>query len=444
MQPADFMTESLRRAPWGLQVSEILYAAIQAVDPYKAVSRTIFLHEDQLHLGKQTYNLRKNRKIYLVGTGKAGLPMAQAVMDRLGHWVVDGLVIVKEGYGGVESVGSVRIAEAGHPIPDHRGLTATREMLALLKRAHSEDLVLVVLSGGGSALLTDPVEGVSLEDMQVLTNLLLASGADIEEINRIRKQIDAVKGGGLARAAVPAPVAALILSDVVGDRLELIASGPTIPPVGRWQSVMAIIKRYHLKDQLPPTVLKALHHPPQPPLLVSIPPNNILVGNNELAARAALEKASQFGYHTHLLTTTMQGEARSVGEDMAAKLKAFAEAGTPRPAVWVAGGETTVTLRGNGLGGRNQELALAAVPGLAGLDHAALVTLATDGGDGPTSAAGAVVTGETYQRALQLGLDIQMALTANDSHSFFSNLGDCLSPGPTRTNVNDLLFLFLF
>ncbi len=444
MQPADFLTESLQRAPWGMHVAEILNAAIQAVDPYQAVSRTIFMPGDQLHLGKQTYNLRKNRKIYLVGAGKAGLPMAQAVADKLDRWIVGGLVIVKEGYGGAESIGLVRIVEAGHPIPDLRGLTATREMLALLKQAQSDDLVLVVLSGGGSALLTAPVEGVSLEDMQVLTNLLLASGADIEEINRIRKQIDGVKGGGLVRAAKPAPVAALILSDVVGDRLDLIASGPTIPPAGRWQSVMAIIDRYHLKDQLPSTVLKALHHPPQPPLLASIPPNNILVGNNELAARAALEKASQLGYRTHLLTTTMQGEARVVGEDMAAQLKAFVESGAPRPAVWVAGGETTVTLRGNGLGGRNQELALAAVPGLAGLDHTALVTLATDGGDGPTNAAGAVVTGETYQRALQRGLDIQTALAANDSHPFFSKLGDCLSPGPTRTNVNDLLFLFLF
>lgn len=444
MQPADFMTQSLQRAPWGSQVAEILFSAIQAVDPYQAVSRFLFLSGDQLHLGQQTYNLRKNRRIYLVGAGKAGLPMAQAVVDRLGRWIVDGLVIVKEGYGGTANIGPVRIVEAGHPIPDQRGLAATRSMLDMLELTTPEDLVLVVLSGGGSALLTAPVSGVSLEDMQVLTNLLLASGAHIEEINRVRKQLDTVKGGGLARVAAPTPLAALILSDVVGDPLDLIASGPTVPPTFRWQSVNEVVKRYQLDDQLPSSVLKALRYPPQPPLLTSAPPNNILVGNNEMAARAALQKAEQLGFNTHLLTTSLQGEARLVGNQMSAQLRTYAEEGAARPALWVAGGETTVTLQGDGLGGRNQELALSAVEVLAGLQNTALVTLATDGGDGPTDAAGAVVTGETMQRASRLGLNAQTALSNNDSHPFFSKLGDCLVPGPTRTNVNDLVFLFLF
>jgi len=444
MQPADFMTETLKRAPWGPQAAEILYAAIQAVDPYKVVERQLYLVGDQLHLGRQTYNLRKNKRIFLVGAGKAGLPMTQAVVDKLGIWITDGLVIVKEGYGGPANVGPVQIVEAGHPIPDQRGLAATQSMLALLANAQQDDLVLVVLSGGGSALLTSPVPGVSLQELQLLTNLLLASGATIEEINRIRKHLDTVKGGGLGRAAAPAAVAAMILSDVVGDPLDLIASGPTVSPSGRWQPGLELIARYGLEAKLPPAVLKALHAPPQPPLFSETLLNNILVGNNEVAARGAMDKAQQLGYNTQLLTTTMQGEARLVGSQMSAQLRAFAEAGKPRPAVWVAGGETTVTLGGEGMGGRNQELALAAVEGLAGLERAALISLATDGGDGPTNAAGAVVTGQTLARASALGLDPDSYLKTHDSFLFFSRLGDCLLPGPTRTNVNDLLFLFLF
>jgi len=444
MQASDFMTESLRHAPWGKRVGEILNTAIQAVDPYQAVMRQIYLVGDQLHLGKITYNLRKNRRLYLVGAGKAGLPMAQAVVDRLGYWIVDGLVIVKEGHGGPQTVGRVQIVEAGHPVPDQRGMDATQAMLAMLEKAQPDDLVLVVLSGGGSALLTFPVPGVSLADYQHLTTQLLASGANIGEINRVRRQLDAVKGGGLARAAAPTPVTALILSDVVGDPLEMIASGPTVPLEGKWQPAMEIVTRYGLKGSLPEGILKALRHPPMPPLLASVLPNNLLVGNNEIAARAAISQAEKFGFEAHLLTTTLQGEARQVGEQMGTRLLDYATSDAPRPSVWVAGGETTVTLRGSGVGGRNQELALAAVPVLDGLENAALVTLATDGGDGPTTAAGAVVTGETLQRAVKSGLDAITSLENNASHTFFSALGDCLTPGPTRTNVNDLLFLFLF
>jgi len=444
MQDSDFLTESLRRAPWGNQVAAILNSAIQSVDPYQVVKRHIYLVGSQLHLGKMTYNLRKGRRLFVVGAGKAGLPMARAVVDKLGNWIEDGLVIVKDSHGGPETLGPVRIVEAGHPLPDQRGLDATQAILAMVEKAQPDDLVLVVLSGGGSALLTSPVAGVSLEDYQHLTTQLLASGATIGEINRVRRQLDEVKGGGLARAASPAQVTALILSDVVGDPLEMIASGPTVPPEGVWHPAIEVVTQYGLNDKLPDGILKALRHPPMPPMATSLLPNNLLVGNNEIAARAAMAKAERFGFKAHLLTTTLQGEARQVGEEMGLRLLDFATAQTPRPAVWVAGGETTVTLRGSGVGGRNQELALAAVPGVAGLENAALVTLATDGGDGPTPAAGAVVTGETLARAADLGLAADIFLENNDSHTFFSALGDCLAPGPTRTNVNDLLFLFLF
>lgn len=444
MQSEKFITHSLSAAPWGKQVAQILAAAIQAVDPYDAVRRQLNLVGENLHLGRQTYYLRRYRRIFLVGAGKAGLPMAQAVVDRIGSYLAGGVVVVKEGYGGPEQVGPVRIFEAGHPVPDQRSVQATGEMLALLEQTQPDDLVLVVISGGGSALLTQPVEGVSLEDLQVATDTLLASGADITEINRIRKQLDRVKGGGLAKSAAPAPVAALILSDVVGDPLGMIASGPTVIETGKWHLGYEVVQKYQLEDKLPAAVIRALRYPIQPPPFMAQLPNNILVGNNEIAARAALAKAEEFSYHAELLTTSLQGEAREVGLQMAEKLRQFSGSGVARPAVWVAGGETTVTLQGEGVGGRNQELALAGVTTLAGLEDAAIVTLATDGGDGPTDAAGAVVTGETLERARSLGIAPQAFLENNDSHTFFTKLGDCLKPGPTRTNVNDLLFLFLF
>jgi len=337
----------------------------------------------------------------------------------------------------------VRIREAGHPLPDERGLAATEELLALASSAGPEDLVLALISGGGSALLTKPAPGVSLADLQKLTDLLLASGAEIGEINQLRQRLDVVKGGGLARVVSPANLAALILSDVVGDPLELIASGPTVITASPKQAALATVRKYALEDHLPGSIRSALRRPPLPPFAPN-QPNNILVGNNETAGRAAMAEAQRLGYQAELLTTRLKGEASEVGRAYGQRLRQFASQMAPRPAVWVAGGETTVTLSGGGLGGRNQELALAAVAALDGLPAAALVALATDGGDGPTDAAGAVITGETLARAQALGLDPDIFLHNNDSYHFFRQLGDGLTPGPTRTNVNDLLFLFCF
>ncbi len=442
MQPEKFLTHSLSAAPWGMDIARILAAAIEAVDPYQAVTRALNLVGEQLHLGRQTYHLRRYRRIFLVGAGKAGLPMTQAVVDKLGSYLADGLVIVKEGYGGPEQVGPVRIAEASHPIPDQRGLAATGQMLDLLAQTSQDDLVLMVLSGGGSALLTKPVEGVSLEDLQETTGILLRSGADITEVNTLRKVLDSVKGGGLAKTAAPAPVAGLILSDVVGDPLGMIASGPTVIELGKRKSGLQVVRKYGLEQTLPPSVRRVLQLPTQPPPFMAQPPNNLLVGNNEIAARGAIARAEKLGYTAELLTTTQQGEAREVGLQMAAKLRGFAQARGSRPAMWVVGGETTVTIRGKGVGGRNQEIALAGVQTLDGAVGAVMVALATDGGDGLSDAAGAVVTGKTFRRAKALGLDPQAYLENNDSYMFFNALGDCLKPGPTRTNVNDLLFLF--
>lgn len=442
MNAEKFLTHTLKSQPWGQSVAKIMAAAVDAVDPYQAVKAHFHLNGHLLPLGKHTYNLKNFRRVFLVGAGKAGLPMAQAVADELGSWLTAGVVIVKEGYGGVEKIGPVQIFEAGHPLPDERGVLATAKILEILHDTRIDDLVLVVISGGGSALLTSPVQGVSLADMRTLTEALLDCGADILEINTLRKRLDTVKGGGLAQAAAPAKVVGLILSDVIGDPLDKIASGPTVLDYSRKMRTSTLLERYDLRCEVPPTVVRALSLPPQPPPFAPDPPNNILVGNNEIAGRAALEKAKSFGFQTKLLTTTQQGEARQVGAEMASFLRT--QAAAVRPGLWVAGGETTVLVSGNGVGGRNQELALAAVRPLAGLANAALIALATDGGDGMSPAAGAVVTGDSLRRAESLGLNPDDYLANNDSHTFFSALDDCLMTGPTRTNVNDLLFMFSF
>jgi len=440
------MTQSFRGAHWGEKVSRILGASIAAVNPYAAVTRCLQLDGEELTAGEKTYDLSHYKHIYVVGAGKAGLPMAQAVVDVLGDRITAGQVTVKEGHaGGVKVVENVRIAEAGHPLPDERGVKSTQEILDLLAGTTGRDLVICLISGGGSALLTAPVAGVTLEDLRSLTDSLLACGATITEINTLRKQLDRVKGGGLVTAAAPAQVLGLILSDVVGDPLDVIASGPTVPNLQTTADALAVIEKYDLASQISPNILAILETTTQLSNDSAAQPYNCLVGCNETAARAAITHAQQEGFNTEVLTTTLQGEARDVGRELAGKLRKAATGGNiERPFLMIAGGETTVTIQGDGAGGRNQEMALAAVGPLAGLEDVAFIALATDGGDGPTDAAGAVVTGEALGRAQALGLDPSEYLANNDSYTFFSKLGDCLMTGPTQTNVNDLVFLFAF
>jgi hydroxypyruvate reductase len=442
-----FMTETLRTSPWGEVVAAILSAAVKAVDPYQAVLRHLKREGDTLVVGRERYSPDAYEHIYVVGAGKAGLPMAQAVVDVIGERITAGKVTVKEGHtGGYEAVGKVRIVEAGHPLPDERGVESTRDILSILENTTEEDLVICLISGGGSALLTSPVEGISLEDLRVITDLLLASGGTITELNTLRTGLDRVKGGGLAAAAAPAQILTLILSDVVGDPLEVIASGPTVPRVWSPDEALAVIDKYGLAPQLPPSILPALRNSSRITLDRDLRVNNVIIANVETAARAALAQAEESGFHTFLLTTMLEGEAWEVGLALAGTLREMAKTGMPvnRPGLVVLGGETTVTLRGKGSGGRNQEMALAAVEPLSGVGNAAIITLATDGGDGPTDAAGAVVTGETLERARKMNLAQAAYLENNDSYTFFTQLGDALITGPTQTNVNDLVLLFVF
>ena len=458
IQPELFFTYTLNNAPWGERVARILAAAIQAVEPGESVSRHIHREKDILFVGERSYDLASYRQILVIGAGKAGAPMASATVRLLGNRFTAGVVIVKEGHVNLaqvsESVQGLSIFEASHPIPDERGAQATQRMMELASQTTPEDLVICLISGGGSALMTSPAPGITLADLQSLTSTLLACGADIQEINILRKHLDQVKGGGLARLAAPAELVTLILSDVIGDPLDAIASGPTVPDTTTFANACLVLDKYKIWEQVPDSIKKHLQggqrgeqaETPKPGDNLFNKAHTRIIGNNNQAAQAALEQARQEGFQTMLLTTYLQGEARHAGRFLASVARQIATSGQPlnRPACLVAGGETTVTLSGDGLGGRNQELALASVTDLDGIQDVALITLATDGGDGPTNAAGAIVTGDTLKRARMLDLNPVDYLRHNDAYHFFKPLGDLLMPGATQTNVNDLAFIFAF
>ena len=422
MDPSLFFTRSLHDP----RIARILSAALDAVDPGAAVTR--FLNANPLP---------SSPRIFALGLGKAAIPMTRALSHHTN--LNRSLVITK--HASALDFGPVSLIESGHPVPDARSLAAGEAALAFVSDLDREDLLVCLISGGGSALMTSPI--IPLEEMQTLTSALLACGARIDEINTLRRHLDRVKGGGLA-ASTKARVLSLILSDVVSSPLEAIASGPTAPDPTTREDALEIIRKYELS--LPSSTLNSLLSSPETPKAedpIFSRVQNVIVGDNALAARTALEQAKQEGFQADYLGSHWQGEAREVGVELARKLRVTTKS-RYGPLCLIAGGETTVTVRGNGLGGRNQEVALAAVPELNGLENLMLITLATDGEDGPTDAAGAVVTHETLKYAADLGLDYSAYLSRNDSYAFFEALGELLKIGPTGTNVNDLTLLFAF
>jgi glycerate 2-kinase len=483
------------------QIAQVLAAALQAVDPAAAVRAHLALEGESLRIGGERYDLREIKRILVIGGGKAGAPMAAAVTDILGERISAGAVNVKYGHsatvtrsevrfgrpphsadetthepdeaplvadeaaptaGGAapagRAIGRVRLTQAGHPLPDQNGQAGAGRMLHLLAGLSARDLVIVLLSGGGSALLPLPAPGLTLAGLATLTKLLLACGAGITEINALRKHCSQIQGGLLARLAAPARVVSLILSDVVGSPLDAIASGPTTPDRTTFADALAVLERYQIVDQVPPAILRRLQsgrdgeipETPKPGDLLFARVANLVIGDNLLAGQAAVEAARRQGWSAHLLTTYLEGEARAAGRMVAglAHGVAHGQSSFTRPVCLILGGETTVTLRGNGRGGRNQELALAAAIGLeeygAGSDPtgAIVVTLATDGNDGPTDAAGGIVTPGTCARGRALGLDARASLDANDSYTYLAALESLVVTGPTNTNVNDLTFVF--
>ena len=449
MNPKRLMTKSMQASPYGEKVAQVLAAALEAADPTQAVRQHMRRNGTQLTIGEKLYDLDRCKRIFLVGFGKASQPMGAAAAEILGDYLTQGILLTKVKTPG--PIARLEILEAAHPVPDQHSLDGAQKIVDLLAKTTENDLVICLISGGGSALLTLPIPEISLDNLQVLTKALLGCGATINEINCLRKHLSRVKGGQLARLAAPAQVAALILSDVIGDPLDVIASGPTVPDPSTFQEALGILQKYQLLDQIPIAILQYIQRganteiretpKADDPLFEKI--YTQIVGNNYQAARASIDQAQTEGFNALLLTTSLQGEAQQVGRMLAAILRQTALTGDPipRPACIIAGGETTVTIRGNGLGGRNQEVALAAVTELARLSDVLLVTLATDGEDGPTDAAGAVVTGETLGRAGQSGLDPSEFLARNAAYEFFDPLNDLLKPGATQTNVNDLTFL---
>jgi glycerate 2-kinase len=425
-EPSRFSTASLRTHIHGALIMRALSSAFQAVEPGAAVGR--FLEKNPL----------PNRKrIFAFGLGKAATAMTQSLADL--YPLTDSLIITK--HASSLDLSPVTVILGDHPIPGSSSLRAGDATKKFLSQLTKDDLLVCLISGGGSALMAAPL--IPLEDLQSLTSALLSCGARIDEINTLRRHLDLLKGGGVAQHANGAQIISLILSDVVGDSLEAIASGPTAPDLSTRDDALAILQKYELHGKIPTSIIPALRETAKPSNAIFDLVQNHLIGNNMLALETARSQFEADGMHTKIINSNLQGEAREVGREMANRLKAELEH-TPRPFCLLAGGETTVTLHGNGRGGRNQELALSTVGELAGIENVLLISIATDGEDGPTDAAGAVVTGETAQRAKMLGLDATDFLLRNDAYSFFAQFDELIKPGPSGTNVNDLVLCFAF
>lgn len=436
---------ALRRA----HLEAIRAAALAAVEPSRAVGRFLSLDGDVLRAGDAALPLADGASVRLVAAGKAAAAMTGAAAAALGERLERGVLVTKSGHlAGLSLPPSVATFQAGHPVPDETGRAGVAAVEALLDGRSEGDLVLALLSGGASALLADPADPLTLADLQATTDLLLRSGASIVELNAVRKHLSRLKGGQLARLAAPARVVSLILSDVVGDPLDVIASGPTAPDPTTFADAWGVVERRGLADSVPAAVRArlrdgakgALPDTPKPgdPLFERV--TSVLVGSNRLAAVAAVEAARGLGYSALLLSTFVEGEAREVARVVAALGRGLLAHGDPLPppACLVLGGETTVTVRGEGRGGRNQELALAAALALEGIDGISVMALATDGSDGPTDSSGAIVDGATAGAIRATGCDPAAALAANDAYPALDAAGAQLRSGPTGTNVNDL------
>jgi glycerate 2-kinase len=427
-------------------IREIFNKSLLAVDPYKAVasySNTI----------RSAYKSGNFKKSILIAFGKAASLMSKAIEANLGDLLAGGIIVTKYGHSvGGDRNSKIITYEAGHPLPDENGVKATKEIVRVLKEADKNTLVICLISGGGSALLVAPYRDITLADKQVVTSMLLKAGADIYELNTVRKHISVVKGGRLAEVAQPAAIISLILSDVIGDRLDMIASGPTVPDKTTYNDAHNVLRKYKLEGRFPTSVMEIIDKgmrgliPETPkdddPVFQRV--KNIIIGNNKIATDAARKAAELLGYSTTIISTELNGEASIVAGELAKKAIAFKKALAPGDKVClIAGGETAVKIRGTGKGGRNMELALAFGIEIKGLPGITFLSAGTDGTDGPTDAAGAFVDGQTVAKAAGAGIDAGEYLKNNDSYTFFSRTGDLFITGPTGTNVMDIQIILL-
>jgi glycerate 2-kinase len=418
------------------QLMEIFYAGLAAADPREAVLRSARVEGDEIFAGGERFEAER---VFVVAAGKAAGAMVQGAGELLGERIAGGLVVTK--YGHEASFGELETIFAAHPEPDERGVEAARRVEELAGSLGEGDLLLALISGGASALLADPAPPIGLADLKLLTGALLRSGAHIGEINTVRKHVSVLKGGGLASLAAPAPTLALLLSDVVGDDPSAIASGLTAPDPTTLQETWQALNRYEIEP--PGSVaeyLKGAEETPKPGDALFEGVVNVVCGSGRHAVEAAAEKARNLGYEPHIVSTTVTGDARGIASVYAAVIREVLESGNPAPApcAFLSGGEATVTVRGDGAGGPNQEFALALAVELDGVGGWAALAADTDGGDGPTDAAGGLVSGATASKVRDNGVDPREALENNDAYAALEAGEALLFTGPTGTNVNDL------
>ncbi|MBI3808806.1 MAG: glycerate kinase [Nitrospirae bacterium] len=441
---------SLPRAAIRPLLKKLIVRGLDAVDARKAVGRAISRNGEELVIGRRRYDLRRYERVVVLGAGKATASMAQAIEQRLGPRLQGGFVVVKHGHG--LPTKQIVVVEAGHPVPDRSGQRAAARLRAMATELGRHDLLIVLLSGGASSLLPAPVAGVTLADKQRTTQKLLRCGASIGDINTVRKHLSRIKGGRLAEST-EATVVTVILSDVLGDDLSAIASGPTAPDPTTYQDAVAILKRYRIWQAVPQRVRRHLDRgcqglvseTPKPgsPLFRRV--HHHIIGNNVAAVTAVARAAREAGLRTLVLRSALTGEACEEGQRFGALAKNIVRKGKPlqRPCCVVAGGETTVTVTGKGTGGRAQEFSVAAALEIAGLTKVWVAAIGTDGTDGPTDAAGAVIDGKTLARAQGLSVDLKGALKCHNTYPALKQLHQLIVTGPTGTNVNDLYLLLV-
>lgn len=425
---------------------EIVEYALGAIDTYESVKKTVLIDKGELIVGNSKYDLPKIRNIYVVGAGKGTVRMAEALEEILGRRIKRGVIIEKLGQG--RHLQTIKVVEGGHPTPNEAGLEGTKEIVEIAKSARERDLVFVCIMGGCSALMVFPVEGVTLGDINTVNGLLLKCGATIEEINAVRKHLSAVKGGRLAQYIHPAEIINLIVIDEVAG----LPWGPTIPDTTTFENAVHVLQKYDLWEKVPSSVRRHLERGLTDPSLETpkaedfegLKIHNLILANNNMACEAAKKKAEELGFNSMILSTVLEGESREVGIVLASIAKEVEKRNRPLkpPCVIISGGETTVTITEEpGEGGRNQELALASSLKIDGSEKIVLVSIGTDGTDGPTDIAGGIVDGYTLRRGKEKGLDVYKNLTKHNSSHVFRELNDAIFTGPTGTNVMDLGFV---
>jgi glycerate 2-kinase len=429
----------------------ILRFSIRACDPLHAIRAHLKLGSGRLWVDESSYDLKSIQRIFVIGAGKASARMAFALEEILGEKISSGIVITKKDYG--VPLRKIELVEGGHPVPDRDGWEGTRKLVKLLSHTKEDDLIILLISGGGSSLLVSPIRGISLKDKMKLTEQLLRCGADIKEINAIRKHISQVKGGRVAQLAQPSSILTLILSDVIGDRLDSIASGPTAPDRTTFKECLKIIEKYQLSKKIPRSIYLHLKkgaegrikETPKPGDSIFKKVKNVIIGSNRIALQAAKRRAEDLGYKALVLPRPVAGDTTKAALRHVGLVKRIKDEGKliKLPACIISGGETTVKVKGKGLGGRNQEFVLVGAMRIDGMKNVVFLSAGTDGTDGPTDAAGAICDGETIKRAFKKGWDPKRYLDENDSYHFFQNLSDLIITGPTHTNVMDIHLMLI-